>query len=190
MDNREKLEKRINSVSRPSAQNNTLCDSQPFGFAEFVGTLTIPELRKKTDLVDYSVILLLHYFGLRISEVLNIRKDDILEGCLIRIRSLKGGANRLVSGQCSVEYWSKVGLYGVSDHTQRGRFYYYRLFKRLNIYSHFVGNQRNSVTHSLRHEFVLRLLRNGLEYEEIKTIIGHSNIKNTKIYGKSKSKGL
>lgn len=190
MDNREKLEKRISSVSPSSAQNDTLCAVNKHQCIEVIGCLTLSELKAKTDLVDYSVILLLHYFGLRISEVLSIRKDDILEGCLIRIRTLKGGANRLVSGQCSVEYWSKVGLYGLSDHTQRGRFYYYRLFKRLNIYSHFVGNKRNSVTHSLRHEFVLRLLRNGLEYEEIKTIIGHTSVKNTKIYGKSKSKGL
>lgn len=183
-DNRLALENRISSVSGLTAQNNTLCVGADLVNADKIGLYTYDELKQIVDSVDFSVILLLHYFGLRISEVLNINNTDVLEGCLIRVRTLKGGTNRLISGAIYPNYWLKVKQFGLSDHTLRGRFYYYRLFKRLGLHSQFVGNSKQSVTHSFRHHFVLRLLKDGVEYEEIKTIIGHNNVKNTKIYGK------
>lgn len=121
--------------------------------------------------------------GCRISEVVNIKTDDIdFDNCRIRIIGkgdkeryvmiTKGMANKLqehIKNNCinhnilfpySIRYYSKI----FADRV-----------KELNI---------RCTIHSLRHTFATRMLKKGMRLEYVSRLLGHSNINTTMIYTK------
>ena len=172
----------IKPVLTSSAQTATLC---PQGLEEPTGLNAIVEQVLRNSNVsetDKAVIELMYNYGLRISEVLAINSKSINSRNQIIIKGLKGSNNRLITPISYTNYWKKVKEYNCQDHTTNGRFYYYRLFRKLGFISHSAGNKKNSVTHSFRHNFVTEIMKETDNIEVAKELIGHKNLNSTKYY--------
>lgn len=172
----------INSVLPSSAQTVTLCPAN--GEVPIELNAVVEQVLRSSNIseTDKAVIEIMFNYGLRISEVLAINSKSINSRNQIIIKGLKGSSDRLVTPVISSTYWRKVKMYNCQDHTLNGRFYYYRLFKKLGFTSHAAGNKKNSVTHSFRHNFITEIMKQTDNIEIAKELIGHKNSNSTKYY--------
>ena len=172
----------IKPVLTSSAQIVTLC---PVGAQVPTGLQALViRVFSNTSLSesDKAVIEIMYNYGLRISEVLSINSSCINNRNQILVKGLKGSNNRLVVPVLYADYWKKVKMYNIDLHSSPGRFYYYRLFKKLGFSSLSAGNQKKSVTHSFRHNFVTEIVKETGNIETAKELIGHKNSNSTKYY--------
>lgn len=170
---------RTRSVSSPSAQ-----------FAELYQPGRIPDLQlnvnsllssKSSGLVlfERAVLELQFLYGLRISEILQIKPGDIGNNGLIKISGLKGSYDRVVYAVKFKEFWSGMALSGWSIPSSYNRFHFYRLYKKKGLYHSIGSNKNNSVTHLMRYNYLISLLKSNIDISEIQRIIGHKSINST-----------
>ena len=173
-----------NSVLTPSAHTITvckLCDSDADRLEH------VREVYKKLTRKNHvlgKVIELQLFYGLRISEVLNIHSSDINSLGQICIRGLKGSNDRIITPITNLEFYIKMRKLKIKVFQHISRFYVYREYKKMGISAQFNGNSKNSVTHMLRHLVIKNNKIEGYEMETIKQFIGHKSIKSTEHYGK------
>ena len=167
------------SVPSPSAQ-----------FAELYEAGTVPDLQLNVNsllanpnsglvLFERAVLELQFLYGLRISEILQISPMDIGDNGLIRITGLKGSFNRVVYAVKFKDFWSSMALSGWNIPTSYNRFHFYRLYKKKGLYQTIGSNQNNSVTHLMRYNYLISLLRSNINIDEMQRIIGHKSINST-----------
>lgn len=172
-----------------SAQNNISLHLQEAYNRSITAIYAKVECDRFLAEIDKVVIHLSLDYGLRISEILNLTFSDLLPGMKVLIRGLKHSNNRIIS---NVFYWEYLKLFLKSNKSIGSiysRFYYYRLFRRLGISFEINGSSKKAVTHAGRHLNGLMLHSSGVQTEDIKTFIGHKNIKSTNFYiqnGKAK----
>jgi len=145
---------------------------------------------------DYALVNLLAYTGLRISEALNLKLDDLhLESRELIVRSGKGNKTRTVFLSDKVarllrDYLKyereRYRLYEVSPflflsnrNRQLSRI---TVFKSLSNYSEVANIEPPISPHDLRHFFCSNALEKGLNVHEVAAIAGHSNIHTTLLY--------
>lgn len=178
----------IKSVQGCSAQTVTLCPTN----SQVPEPLhaRVQEVLRNSNIseTDKAVIEIMYNFGLRISEVLAISSKSINNRNQILIRGMKGSSDRLITPVLYSSYWLKVKTCNLQDHSLRGRFYYYRLFKKLGFISLAAGNKKNSVTHSFRHNFVTEIMKETDNIETARELIGHKNSNSTKYYNDEQRK--
>ena len=132
------------------------------------------------------MILMLLNYGLRFSEVLNIKKRDFdYEAMTIKIRAGKGNKDRLIPLLEEDIFWlKKISLKrrkddllfnsnNLSKATIRRRLAF-ALTNHIGIY--------NCNPHKLRHTIATILLNNGVSIVTIATLLGHKSIKTTQLY--------
>lgn len=144
------------------------------------------------DARDRALFTLMYHHGLRVGEVLLLRRRDLdLERGRILVRRLKGGA------------WSEQVLFGgtaamLRDHVARtsaapeGPLFPGRSgpLKRRQIQSRFVryrslaGLPADRTTHSLRHSIATHLLDAGMSLEFVQDHLGHQDIRSTSVYAR------
>ena len=168
--------------SNCSAQTNKLLQVQSDQFTAVLNRGKRFIADEKNHIIDRIVMLLLLAYGLRISEVLNIRKGDINSTGTIIVRGKKGSDDRLISALQFSEWIYKNRLSFTSILEYRNRWYYYRLFKRLDIHKQMTGNKNTSVTHVFRYAFVADVKAMTGDTDKTAKIVGHKNRLNTKRY--------
>lgn len=135
--------------------------------------------------LKHKVILTLTYsVGLRVSEVVNLKIEDIDSSrMLIHIKNAKGRKDRVVPLSNYVlellrsywkEYKPKVYLFNGQNSLQ------YSVGSCQKIYKKYID--QNSSIHTLRHSSFTNLLENGTDLRLIQKIAGHSSSKTTEIY--------
>jgi site-specific recombinase XerD len=135
------------------------------------------------------LLWIIYSCGLRRSEVINIRLEDIdRTRNIIHIREGKGRVDRIVP--VPDKLWSKLDEYIDSYNPkeylfegQHGRRYssesVYNVFKQaLNR----VGIKKEVGVHSLRHSYATHLHENGLDIRYIQELLGHKSTLTTEIY--------
>lgn len=178
---------RTKTVLSPSAQINTM-----YAIGE-LETVNSSEYEKKIELLkplyyDIYVIANLQYsYGLRISEVLNIRYSDITKGHRLIIHGLKGSDSKIIDVSKFKDVFVYLGKNTSFVFSHIDRFFVYRVFKKFGLTFQSKSSSRQSVTHSLRHQFVNELRSEGVDSLIIQKSIGHKNAKNTEIYGNKKA---
>ena len=116
--------------------------------------------------------------GLRVSEVVNLRLEDIdLTGKKILIRNGKGSKDRVVP--LFKSFKQRMTAYiplrcGVRS--------LQRSFKRASLKANLKPGLK---FHSLRHGFATHLLEKGMPINQIQLLMGHENIKTTSVYLKA-----
>lgn len=134
---------------------------------------------------------LIYSSGLRISEALALRVEDIdFERMLVRVRSGKGGRDRLTilgrkAGGALRAYmaaYRPVGLafYSPSDpsrpcHARAVQGFFRTLVKRAGL------SPRYHI-HTLRHSFATHLMEDGVNLFYIMRLLGHSSLSSTMVY--------
>ena len=130
---------------------------------------------------DKALILFLYATGLRVSEAMDSKKQDIEEGW-IRVQNGKGDKQRLVPiADLAMEslnnYLHKRDI--VSDYlfvnSKGGR------LSRISAF-HITKKYLNVSPHILRHSFATSLILGGADLRVVQELLGHSSMLTTQIY--------
>ena len=139
-----------------------------------------------------AIFMLIYGSGLRISEAVNLKIEDIdSKKMRIFVRSGKGGKDRYtVLPKISLEMLRKyykiykpkhpegyifLNREGNQIKTERTRVFFRRYRRKAKIDEKFV-------IHSLRHGFATDLIERGATLIQVKELMGHSNIRSTMEY--------
>lgn len=153
-----------------------------------------PDLKTPAGIRDKAMLEVMYASGLRVSELLNLTRDNIIASRqIIRLRG-KGEKERVVpistyALEILDNYIQKVRIKNVGNKkkiiflNEKGfaltRQYFHRKIKE---YATNAGITSNVSPHSLRHSFATHLLENGCELRAVQEMLGHTNIATTQIY--------
>jgi integrase/recombinase XerD len=154
--------------------------------------LTIEEIKKlfdSTENIKHKLILkLLYGTGLRVSEIINLKKQDInFDEDLIKINLSKGKKDRFVKLPSSIkedlQHYSKLNssLY-LFPSNRKGKLTKKTIAKIVSNSAKKAEIKKRVYPHLLRHSFATHLLEQGTDLRIIQKILGHSSIKTTQIY--------
>jgi integrase/recombinase XerD len=146
--------------------------------------LIIERLNKIENLKHKSVLTLAYSVGLRVSEVPNLKIEDIdSKRMLIHIKNGKGKKDRIVPLSETVllllrEYYKQYRptkyLFNGLNSNQ------YTIQSCQKLYKKYID--QNSSIHTLRHSSFTNLLESGTDLRIIQKLAGHSSSKTTEIY--------
>lgn len=154
--------------------------------------LTTEEVKKligaTANIKHRLIVKMLYGCGLRVSELVNLKKRDMnFEEGLIYVRLSKGRKDRFVkipdSAIDELESYSKLGSEDVLFASNRGgKLTAATIQKIIKNSSKKSGIKKNIHPHTLRHSFATHLLEQGIDLRVIQKLLGHSDIKTTQIY--------
>jgi len=135
---------------------------------------------------ERAIILLLLRSGLRISELCDLRRDDIFERSVV-VRNGKGSKARvtfidLETERVLCDYWrERPSQYAVCDRVggDLSRQFAHRVIVTV---ARRAGLKKSVTPHTLRHTFATNMLRAGARVEDAQKMLGHANIRTTMIY--------
>jgi len=141
-----------------------------------------------TSLRDRVIILLLFATGLRVSELVSLRKDDVdLEKRSIRVRG-KGGKERVVYFPEALVPLFKAYMEGLPESAEylfpsvEGHMHYTTVERIVKKAAASAGLKKKVTPHMLRHSFATHSLAMGLDLREIQELLGHSSLSTTQVY--------
>jgi integrase/recombinase XerD len=165
-------------------------------FPEIEKILDQPDLTKYAGLRDRAMLELLYACGLRISELLNIKKEDIKfeEGFLLAFGkgskerfipvgefALKHVKNYIISARRHFvkDLKSKNYLFLSVRGTKLSRMGFWKI---LHNYLQKAGLNKKITPHTFRHSFATHLLEGGADLRSVQEMLGHADISTTEIY--------
>lgn len=157
--------------------------------------LELPNLKNPLGLRDKAVLELMYATGLRISEVIGLKSDNLyMEDMFLRVVG-KGGKERVVPfGEQARDHLRNYLTAGrqlllkkkVNDYIFLNRFgdplTRMGLWKVIKGYAKTLGVYATLTPHTLRHSFATHLLERGADLRSIQLMLGHANISTTEIY--------
>ena len=162
---------------------------------EEVDKLLDIELKDKYDYRNKAMLELMYATGLRISELINLRQENIsFENCTLIVMG-KGKKERIIP----------IGDYALKYLKLYTELYRNELLKGKQSNYLFLSNRSNKMTrqcffeiikkiaykndiktnfspHTLRHSFATHMLEKGADLRSIQELLGHKNISTTQIY--------
>ncbi|RME55589.1 integrase [Candidatus Woesearchaeota archaeon] len=156
----------------------------------------IEKLITSTTNIKHRLIIQIGYAaGLRVSEIINLKWQDIdFNRNIIHLKLAKGKKDRIVMLSQKV----KDGLLYLDQNrsgyvflTNRGTKYTARTIQKIiENAAKKAGIKKRTTPHSLRHSFATHLLENGTDIRYIKDLLGHANVSTTLIYTKVSNKDI
>ena len=141
--------------------------------------LLIREVRNET--VECFVTLLVAN-GLRVSGLLNVKHTDITSRGAIIVYQGKGSNKLIIQAGTCIDYILRCRDNKTDPFAGYSRFFFYRLFKKYDIYQKSSGQKNYSVTHAPRKFLAQDMQKDGFTDEEIKTALGHKSLRSTLYY--------
>ena len=170
--------------------------------SEVEALLKAPDLDTPLGLRDKAMLEVLYATGLRVSELVSLRGEQIsLAQGVLRVRG-KGSKERLVPLGDEAQHWivrylqeARALLHARPQPalfiTQRGvamtRQGFWLLIKR---YALIAGVRSTLSPHTLRHSFATHLLNHGADLRVVQLLLGHSDLSTTQIYTHIAREGL
>ena len=169
---------------------NNIRPIQPSKLPDVLSEADIKKLIQSIDNIKHrAIIMLIYSAGLRLGEVVNLRKDDIFEtDKTIFIRAGKGKKDRITILSDNIlaylkkyfdfyesKYWLFEGQSGGQYSVRSVQAIFQKAVQdsKVNPYA---------TVHTLRHSFATHLLERGTDLRHIQQLLGHSSIKTTEIY--------
>jgi integrase/recombinase XerD len=164
--------------------------------SEVEGLLQQPDLEDHRGLRDRAMLEILYASGLRVTELVRIKVDEVnFEVGFLRVVG-KGGKERIVPfGENAIQYlqlyMQKAYPYFLKKRpgtpylflTQKGgpmtRQNFWLVIQK---YGNRVGISTRLSPHVLRHSFATHLLENGADLRAVQMMLGHTDISTTQIY--------
>ena len=155
-----------------------------------------PQPETPASLCDQAILELAYSSGLRLSELRNIRIEQLqLDAGFITVIG-KGNKERVVpvgsKARAALErYFSSAGRPTfVKPKTPANVFITSRglpfsrtwMWKRIKDRAKWAGIERNFTPHMLRHSFATHLMEHGADLRVIQELLGHANIGTTEVY--------
>jgi integrase/recombinase XerD len=164
---------------------------QPF---EVEALLKAPEGDTPAGLRDRAMLELLYATGLRVSELINVKVDDLVMDAGFLRTIGKGSKERIVP-------FGDAARDAINDYLDRGRREYDKygdvhlfltrrgrpmsrqsFWMKIVKYARMAGITSQISPHVLRHSFATHLLENGADLRSVQMMLGHSDISTTQIY--------
>ncbi len=163
--------------------------------AEVEALLAAPDLETAEGLRDRAMLELLYATGLRVSELVGLRPEQVsLAQGVVRVVG-KGGKERMVPLGDEAQRWlerflssGRQELLGERSSdalfpTRRGggmtrQAFWYRIRKHART----AGIRCALSPHTLRHAFATHLVNHGADLRVVQLLLGHSNLSTTQIY--------
>ncbi|PIY81706.1 integrase [Candidatus Pacearchaeota archaeon CG_4_10_14_0_2_um_filter_35_33] len=154
--------------------------------------LTINEIKRLIDntsnIKHKLIIKMLYGCGLRVNEIVNLKKSDVnFNEELIKIRLAKGNKDRFVKIPSSIKNDLK-NYYDLSSEdilfpsNRKGKLTKKTIGKIVQNSAKKASIKKRVYPHLLRHSFATHLLEQGTDLRIIQKLLGHSDIKTTQIY--------
>lgn len=156
--------------------------------------LAAPNTEEPIELRDKAMIELLYATGMRVTELVGLRMDNInLRQGVIRVFG-KGNKERLVPmGEAAIHWLDQYKRQGrgfllkaptdVVFPSKRGVEMTRQTFwHRIKFYASQAGIKKPLSPHTLRHAFATHLLNHGADLRVVQLLLGHSDLSTTQIY--------
>lgn len=165
-------------------------------FDEIESILAAVDTSKKNGLRDRAMLEMFYSSGLRVSELINLKLNDLyFQDDVIRVLG-KGDKQRIVPVGSSAVKWTNdyllnvrpfVEKKGQSDNViflnNRGtKFSRMGLWKIVNKYVTAAKIEKEVHPHTFRHSFATHLLEGGADLRAVQEMLGHADISTTQIY--------
>ena len=164
-------------------------------FEEVDRLLSVPDADKPLGLRDLAMLEVLYATGIRVTELISLRREDLNLPVGYLTCLGKGSKERLVPlGRKAIErleqYLEKVRpkLIGSSrspylfTNRNGGRMSRQGFWKILKCHGSSAGIKRRLSPHVLRHSFATHLLEHGADLRSVQMMLGHADISTTQIY--------
>jgi integrase/recombinase XerD len=161
---------------------------------EVEALLAAPDRNKPDGLRDAAMLELLYATGLRVSELIHVKVDDlVMDAGFLRTMG-KGSKERIVPfGDAAREAIVQYLEHGRAHFqkrpdphlflSNRGRAMSRQSFwMKIVRYARQAGIKSGISPHVLRHSFATHLLENGADLRSVQMMLGHSDISTTQIY--------
>lgn len=162
--------------------------------SEILRLLDAPDVNDPTELRDKAMMELMYASGLRISELINVRVNDIKDKSILVIG--KGDKERVVNFADTTKYWLDQHLTQLRQYQTAASghedyaFLSNRMTKmtrqtfwhRIKYYAMKAGIEKSIHPHTLRHSFATHLLNNKIDIRLVQEMLGHASIDTTQIY--------
>jgi integrase/recombinase XerD len=162
---------------------------------EIESLIAQPDLKKKQGLRDKAILEVLYATGMRVSEVAQLRLEDVnMEVGFIRCLG-KGNKERIVpmgkkAASCLAKYIKTARPHFLKKGSAKDLFLT-RLHKRISrqsiwkmikAYARRARIKKEIRPHTLRHSFATHLLERGADLRSVQEMLGHSDISTTQVY--------
>jgi integrase/recombinase XerD len=162
---------------------------------EINSMLNAPDIAVSKGLRDAAMLELLYAAGLRVSELIHVKIQDVnLEVGFVRTLG-KGSKERVVpigshARQRISDYLANARPLLLKHHTSHYLFIAHAgkpmtrqaFWKLMKKYSIVAGIEKEITPHSFRHSFATHLLEGGADLRSVQMMLGHVDISTTQIY--------
>lgn len=155
--------------------------------------LSQPKRDTMLGLRDYAMLQLMYATGMRISELVGVKINDLnLEAGYMKIFG-KGSKERIVPiGLQAIDAVTKY-MRDIRERNHLDSEYLFlginnnklsrqAFWKRVKMYARKTSININVTPHMLRHSFATHLLEHGADLRSVQTMLGHSDVSTTQIY--------
>ncbi|MBI4394585.1 MAG: site-specific tyrosine recombinase XerD [Candidatus Omnitrophica bacterium] len=158
---------------------------------EMGSILSAPNMRKPNGIRDRAILELLYATGLRVSELVGLRRSDVnLESGFLKC-SGKGGKERIVpmgrsARECVRRYLKKrngeTDTLFLGSKRARERLSRQAVWQLIKKYAKQARIKKEITPHTFRHSFATHLLERGADLRVVQELLGHADISTTQIY--------
>ncbi|MGV8150131.1 MAG: tyrosine-type recombinase/integrase [Candidatus Woesearchaeota archaeon] len=175
-------------VLHKSARTGIRYSKTPRRIAEF---LTVDEVKRLIDSIpnpNHKLIIKLMYgTGLRVSELVTLKKQDIdFVQKIGWVRGGKGNKDRMfILPECLMDDLKMLvdeSRYYLFSGNKRGHYSVRSVAEIINKAVKLSGIEKNVHPHTLRHSFATHLLENGNDVLVVQALLGHSEARTTMTY--------
>jgi integrase/recombinase XerD len=162
--------------------------------SEVEALLRAPDRAKPDGLRDAAMLELLYATGLRVSELIHVKIEDLVMDAGFLRTFGKGSKERIVpfgdAARDAIVAWLERGrphfVKRADPHlflSNRGKAMSRQSFwMKIVRYARLAGISTHISPHVLRHSFATHLLENGADLRSVQLMLGHSDISTTQIY--------
>lgn len=158
--------------------------------------LSAPDINEKLGVRDKAILELFYACGTRVSELINLKVNDLFfDDEIIRVFG-KGSKERLIPIGSSAVRWAKEYLKksrpllmkkskseNILFLNSRGsRLSRMGVWKIIDCYVKEAGIEKDVHPHTFRHSFATHLLEGGADLRAVQEMLGHADISTTQIY--------
>ncbi len=158
--------------------------------------LAAPDLRQPEGFRDRTMLEVMYATGMRVSELLNLKRASVNLETRYVIAYGKGAKERLIPlGRAAIQFLEKYlrevrplfvkngreddSLFLTIRGTGMTRQRFWQIIKEYGVKA---GIQKALTPHILRHSFATHMLDNGADLRTVQELLGHSDISTTQIY--------
>jgi integrase/recombinase XerD len=167
---------------------------QTLSEAQVEAILAAPDRSTRLGLRDAAMIELLYATGLRVSELVGLRADQLRDGWIL-VRG-KGNKERIVpfgdEAAATVSAWQRVRAEEDAHRDQPVPWLFpgrggkpmtrQNFWQRLRRHARLAGVRQKVSPHVLRHAFATHLVAHGADLRAVQMMLGHADISTTEIY--------